>query len=173
MITAKLILLTILQNNALGIEASNIDLEEAFCLAKNVYYESRGEPVAGQFAVAHTTLQRVDSKRYPDTICDVVRQVKKVDNGYVCQFSWYCDDIPNEIKLYRGNKEIVQEVSAFETAAVIALMTMAEIAADNTDGATHFVNTDIAQPGWINRLQHTTTYGNHKFYRKKRKQDDV
>lgn len=168
MITAKLILLTILQANALDIPVSTIDVEEALCLAKNVYHESRGEPIAGQFAVAHTTLQRVDSKRYPSTVCGVVRQTAKVNNRYVCQFSWYCDNHPNEVTLYRNNKKIVQNVSSFKTAAVVALMTMAGIARDNTDGATHFVNADKAQPRWMNKLQHTTTYGNHRFYRKKR-----
>lgn len=50
------------------------------CLAKNIYYEARGEPVSGQIAVALVTINRVESTRYADTICGVVYQ-----KG---QFSW-------------------------------------------------------------------------------------
>ena len=39
------------------------------CLARNVYFESRGEPVAGQRAVAEVTMNRLASGRYPRTVC--------------------------------------------------------------------------------------------------------
>lgn len=53
---------------------------DAFCLAKNIYHEARGENLLGQLAVAQVTLNRLKSKRYPDTICHVVLQR--------AQFSW-------------------------------------------------------------------------------------
>jgi spore germination cell wall hydrolase CwlJ-like protein len=44
------------------------------CLARNVYYEARGEPAAGQYAVAEVTMNRKASKHYPKTVCEVVYQ---------------------------------------------------------------------------------------------------
>jgi len=44
------------------------------CLARNVYYEARGEPTAGQYAVAEVTMNRKASPRYPKTVCAVVYQ---------------------------------------------------------------------------------------------------
>lgn len=44
------------------------------CLARNVYYEARGEPSAGQYAVAEVTMNRKASPRFPKTICEVVYQ---------------------------------------------------------------------------------------------------
>ena len=83
---------------------------EAYCLAENIYFESRSDSVAGQVAVADVVLNRVRDRRYPATICEVVKQgpVKESwktrqdpdlpDHERVyfpirnmCQFSWYCD----------------------------------------------------------------------------------
>jgi len=65
------------------------------CLAKNIYFEARNEPFAGQFAVALVTLNRVNDTAFPDTICKVVYQGIHTTDGFPkrdrCQFSWYCD----------------------------------------------------------------------------------
>lgn len=45
---------------------------ELDCLARNVYYESRGEPMVGQYAVAEVTMNRVASSMFPDSVCRVV-----------------------------------------------------------------------------------------------------
>ena len=47
---------------------------EIECLALNSYYESRGESRAGQVAVAQVVLNRLESERFPNTICGVVQQ---------------------------------------------------------------------------------------------------
>lgn len=44
------------------------------CLATTVYFESKGEPLAGQLAVAQTILNRAASGRFADSVCGVVRQ---------------------------------------------------------------------------------------------------
>lgn len=44
------------------------------CLARNVYFEARGEPLAGQYAVAEVTMNRRASPLYPRTVCEVVYQ---------------------------------------------------------------------------------------------------
>jgi spore germination cell wall hydrolase CwlJ-like protein len=60
------------------------------CLALNVYYEARGEPAAGQYAVAEVTMNRKASQRYPDTVCAVVyqRSWDPLRRRYVAAFSW-------------------------------------------------------------------------------------
>ena len=47
------------------------------CLANAVYFESRGEPLEGQLAVAQAILNRVESGRYASSICGVVNQPKQ------------------------------------------------------------------------------------------------
>ncbi len=48
--------------------------EEANCLATAVYFESKGEPIEGQLAVAQVVMNRAHSGRYPPTLCGVVKQ---------------------------------------------------------------------------------------------------
>jgi hypothetical protein len=59
------------------------------CLAEAIYFEARGEPVEGQFAVAEVILNRVDSPKFPNSICKVVRQ--GTGRKHACQFSYNCD----------------------------------------------------------------------------------
>ena len=72
------------------------DDEQAMCMALNIYYESRSDNVAGQYAVADVVLNRVHDDRYPNSVCEVVKQAvthkgtnKPVINR--CSFSWFCD----------------------------------------------------------------------------------
>jgi spore germination cell wall hydrolase CwlJ-like protein len=48
--------------------------EQGDCLATTVYYESKGEPLSGQLAVAQTIMNRTTSGRFPASVCGVVRQ---------------------------------------------------------------------------------------------------
>ena len=47
---------------------------EMMCLAGTVYFESRGEPLAGQLAVAQVVINRAESQRFPSSYCGVVYQ---------------------------------------------------------------------------------------------------
>jgi spore germination cell wall hydrolase CwlJ-like protein len=60
------------------------------CLALNVYFEARGEPEAGHYAVAEVTMNRVASRRYPNTVCGVVYEKRwdRLRGRYVSAFSW-------------------------------------------------------------------------------------
>lgn len=53
---------------------SDVLTEEEKCLAMAIYYESRGESVIGQYAVADVVINRVEDERFPDSICDVISQ---------------------------------------------------------------------------------------------------
>ena len=57
---------------------------EALCLATAIYFESKNEPLKGQYSVAEVVLNRRDNSRYPNTICKVVSQKN--------QFSWQRGD---------------------------------------------------------------------------------
>lgn len=51
--------------------------KQVTCIALAVYYESRGEPVRGQKAVAAVVMNRAHSPKFPDTPCKVVFQSKQ------------------------------------------------------------------------------------------------
>ncbi len=121
------------------------------CLAEAIYFEARGEPLAGQVAVGEVVLNRVDDPRYPDTICDVTHQ--GADTG-VCQFSYECD----------GKPETVVEFDAFETAGKLAHLLLSGRPRVMTGAATHFHTTAI-RPSWSRRLVRIREIGDHIFYR--------
>lgn len=63
---------------------------DLMCLARNVYHEARGEPIAGQLAVAEVTMNRVASRHFPDSVCEVVyeKRLDSMRNRLVGAFSW-------------------------------------------------------------------------------------
>ena len=69
--------MTVLNNamTTLGFDKADLkDREQIYCGAQNVYFESRGEPDLGMVAVSQVVLNRVEDKRWPNTICDVIWQ---------------------------------------------------------------------------------------------------
>lgn len=173
MITAKLLLAYLLQAATIAnpaLDQSTVDLEQAYCLAENVYYESRNEDIRGQFAVAAVTLNRANDARFPDTVCDVVKfsVVSKVSKKRVCAFSWYCEKdrgvngIPFKNKDGSINQPVVDQ---FQVAAMVAIASLTGQATDNTNGATHFHNPFVSFPSWRHEMKKTMRVGNHDFYR--------
>ena len=49
---------------------------QEWCMAQNIYYEARGSSLADQAAVADVVMNRMQDRRYPNTICEVVKQGK-------------------------------------------------------------------------------------------------
>lgn len=124
------------------------------CLATAIYHEARGEGIRGQFAVAEVILNRVASRKFPNTICGVVYQGVKEGRIGGCQFSFACD----------GRPEVMPNRSAAKTARRIA-----QVLADGghrglTQGALYF-HTHQVTPGWSHRFTQTTQIGAHLFYR--------
>jgi spore germination cell wall hydrolase CwlJ-like protein len=124
--------------------------EQWQCLRTALYFESRGETLRGQFAVAEVILNRVDSVRYPSTICGVVQQG---GNGG-CQFSYNCD----------GHADRMRDDLAIERAGKIARIMMDGAPRALTTGATHF-HTRAVRPNWSHRFPQTAAIGAHIFYR--------
>ena len=120
------------------------------CLAKAVYFEARGEPLDGQRAVAEVILNRVDSPRFPSTVCGVVTQ----GNRSGCQFSYHCS----------GRSLAIREQAAYSRATRVAASALAGRPRVLTDGATYF-HTRAVRPGWSKRFTRTAQIGQHIFYR--------
>lgn len=130
------------------------DLHREFkCLALNIFWESKGEPLVGQVAVASVTLNRLASPRFPKTICDVVWQ--GVENGRRdCQFSWACDS--------RGDRP--DEAVAWQRAQQVAFRAMFLDPFDPTDGALYF-HANYVRPAWADEKERILRIGRHIFYR--------
>lgn len=122
------------------------------CLAEALYFEARGESVKGQFAVAEVILNRVESERYPNSICGVVNQ--GTGRKYACQFTYTCDGLP----------ERISEPAAWERVGKVAKLSMEAEDRSLTDGATHY-HTTAVNPRWASKYIHTTQIGTHRFYR--------
>jgi spore germination cell wall hydrolase CwlJ-like protein len=123
------------------------------CLANAVYFESRGEPVKGQIAVAQVVMNRVFSPFYPKTVCGVVYQNAHRHNS--CQFTFACDGIP----------DIVTEPEAWERAKRIARDTLdGKLWMPEVAKSTHY-HAFWVHPSWVGEMKKLYSLGVHKFYR--------
>ncbi len=122
------------------------------CLSEALYFEARGESVKGQFAVAEVILNRVDSARFPGSVCDVINQ--GTGRKYACQFTYTCD----------GHKEVIAEPKAFQRVAKVAKLMLSGAPRELTGGATYY-HTNAVRPRWSRKFARTTTIGVHHFYR--------
>jgi spore germination cell wall hydrolase CwlJ-like protein len=123
------------------------------CLAEAVYFEARGENLAGQLAVAEVILNRVDSTLYPDSVCRVVKQGADRKG---CQFSYMCD----------GLKEHVANLRVFDRIGKVAWLMLAGKPRTLTDEALYFHATSV-RPNWSRSFVRTAKIGRHVFYRPK------
>lgn len=122
-------------------------MEGILWLALNIYFEARNQPVKGQYAVAHVTLNRAaqDNKSIKEVV---------LEPG---QFSW----VKNKHRNMRASKIYVGEKDAFGKAVQIALS--AYVTPDPTNGATHY-HASYVRPKWASKLKRKTKIGQHIFY---------
>src|SRR5690554_4353203 len=135
--------------------------KEVYCLGQAVYHESRGEPESGQWAVASVILNRVQSRQYPDTVCDVVFQNAHLHNR--CQFSFACDGRPNA---WTGGDRIDRESwvkSNIVADTAYKKFLMGERHEDGLTTALHF-HTKSVNPSWASAYVEVATIGAHIFY---------
>lgn len=136
------------------------EMPEAWCLALNIYHEARGSSYADQVAVSDVVLNRVKDTRYPNTICEVVKQANRRWDGSLvkgkCSFSWYCD----------GKSDWPMEKESFIKAQSLALKmwTFGEYRGI-TEGATHYHADYIEGPNWVKEMQLVGRIGSHIYYR--------
>lgn len=136
--------------------------DERRCLATAIYHEARGEPEAGQWAVADVILNRVASGLYPASICGVVYQ--NAEKGkYRCQFSFACDGRPDEGG--QGNR-IVREswVRAYMLAEAALKQRQAGALTEAIPQSALFYHSTKVQPAWTSALKRVASIGSHIFY---------
>ena len=124
--------------------ATELDAETR-CLAGAVYFESKGESLAGQLAVARVVLARSKSGRFPSSICGVVYQ-------------------PSQFSFVRGGKmpRIDTGGSNWKNAVAISKIALDDSWKSPVEGALFF-HARYVSPGW--RLKRMGTIDNHIFYR--------
>jgi spore germination cell wall hydrolase CwlJ-like protein len=140
---------------AARIEAHRKRASDLRCLAENVYFEARGEPRAGQVAVAEVTLNRVASPYFPDTICEVVHEARwdPIRQRMVAAFSWTELD---ETRAPRG--------PAWREAMTAATAVYEGAHTPVVPGALYYHATSI-KPRWARTKKSVAKIGNHVFYR--------
>lgn len=121
------------------------DDEALRCLATTIYYESKGESLAGQLAVATVVINRARSGRFASDICGVVKQ-----RG---QFSF----------VRRGILPRVDEANRlYRTALGVAKVAFAEAWKSPAPDALFFNGRRVGLPGPLTKV---ALIGNHIFYR--------
>ena len=125
------------------------------CLAEAVYFESRGEAVRGQIAVAQVVLNRAFSGYYPSTVCGVVYQNKY--RHFACQFTFACDN----------NPDVIREPDMWERAKKIAkAMLDGQVWLPEVGKSTHY-HAYWVRPSWVSEMKRMYKFGVHTFYRPK------
>ncbi len=134
---------------------------ERGCLALAIYHEARGEPEAGQRAVATVILNRVKSARYPSSVCDVVYQNAKQLNR--CQFSFACDGKPDDAG--NGNR-IVREswVKANLVAQTAFNRFQSGLSLGKLPPSALFYHSLAVNPRWASSMRKVAQIGEHIFY---------
>lgn len=138
------------------------DSKQIECLAKNIYYESRGEPKMGQIVVARVVMNRAEHPDFGDTPCEVIYDhayVKKADRRVkVCQFSWACD---SSQRRPNPNDPVYQRALALAYDVIVN-----DAYADLVPKSVLYFHNRMVFPGWRN-VELFRSVGNHVFYKEK------
>jgi N-acetylmuramoyl-L-alanine amidase len=119
--------------------------ENLGCLARNVYFEARGEPLAGQYAVAEVTMNRRGWGPFRKTVCAVVYEPGA--------FSWTS---LRRLPEPRGK--------AWDSARRVAEAVYWQRHTPTLPGV-RFYHAVYVSPDWANERQRVARIGQHIFYR--------
>lgn len=123
------------------------------CLTRNIYWEAANEPFEGKVAVAQVTMNRLESGKFPNSLCGVIYQKNVFYEKVVCQFSWYCEGAhkmkPVNHPLWKESEEVAKKVllEGFRLPSLKDAM---------------FYHADYVNPGW--KLPRIEKIGRHIFY---------
>jgi spore germination cell wall hydrolase CwlJ-like protein len=136
---------------------NDVSPKEIKCLADNIYFEAKSEPLEGQLAVAEVTLNRVTHPEYPKTVCGVVWQKNKDrrTGRTVAQFSWTLDgrsDVPK-------SKETYDQIYALAEEVLLYGMDSAIVGSEAL-----FYHATYVKPRWARKMERVMRIGNHIFY---------
>jgi spore germination cell wall hydrolase CwlJ-like protein len=121
--------------------------EELRCLAGAVYFEARGEPLAGQLAVAEVIINRSEDPRFPKSYCGVVAQ-------------------PGQFSFMRGSRmpAIRTGTAAWERAVAVAQIAHQGLW-ESPAGDAVFFHANYVRPSWSQRKTRLAQIDTHIFYR--------
>jgi N-acetylmuramoyl-L-alanine amidase len=119
------------------------------CMAVAIFFEARGEPVVAKEAVANVIINRVEDRRYPNSVCAVVNEHKA--------FSYTHDGLSDDPTRHTGHQDKIAWVESQEVAK--------EALGGNLLGitSTHYHTTNVL-PFWAKHYSLDTRIGNHLFY---------
>ena len=127
------------------------------CMAEAMYFEARNQGTYGMLAVVVVITNRVDHPNYPTTVCEVVRQGRRLNGRmrrYQCQFSYYCD----------GKPERPTDLVAWTIAQSLARLVLeTNLVLLGLENATHYHTTTV-NPSWAAHFQPCLKIGEHIFY---------
>ena len=137
-------LLFVLWTNSIHAITLNNELD---CLTANIYYEGRGEPLVGQVFIGYVTLNRVEHKKWPNSICKVIKQKN--------QFSWYISDnvFPKEEDAWLESKSLANALLKDNVKVI-------------NNKSLFFNNPKTSKSkNFFKKLEILNTINNHRFYR--------
>lgn len=136
-----------------------VELTDQQCLAANVFFEARGESLKGMKAVAAVTLNRVNHKNYPRSVCAVVFQKK--------QFSWTSRMPAATIfAVLKGDTSGMQQKDkdSYKKAVDIAALPRVHLLHALPRNAIFFHAVNV-KPAWTKGKVMVARIGGHLFYR--------
>lgn len=137
------------------IDAARARARDIRCLAENIYFEARGEPLQGQYAVAEVTMNRLASPHFPNTLCEVVHDTRwdTSRRRLVAHFSW------TAFKLRRESGSPAWK-QAMDVATVVYDGRHEAVVPDAL-----FYHATYVTPYWASSKRIVARIGNHVFYR--------
>lgn len=117
------------------------------CLAEAIYFEARGEPLAGQLAVGRVVINRAESSAFPDNYCAVVKQR--------AQFSFVKRGVIPQPRT---------ATAAWKRAVAVARIAHQDLWQSPAGDALYFHATRI-KPRWAKHKIARATLARHIFYR--------
>ena len=116
------------------------------CLAKTIYFEAGNQSYSGKLAVGYVVSNRVDSPKYPNTICEVIAQHK--------QFSWYADK--KDLEPFKGGgwKDSVRAAKEVLTGNATLF-----------DEEVQHYHADYVSPSWAKKMVQVAQIDDHIFYK--------
>ncbi len=158
MIRILFLLVLLLSSSSAWSSENNSSQKQLDCLAKGIYYEASGESIEGKIAVGVIILNRVESPKYPKSICGVVHEKHIVKGEMVCQFSWFCNP-PKPIKYkekWEESLDVARNILTYRQSY------------DRLHGVLFFHEKHIFIPkSWNGNHRVVAVIGNHIFYKRR------